>query len=270
MNLSISIANCLKPVILIGVLLFQSEISLATENLQIEQVMSDSDQDQIGIKRFSPKQRAAFEQWITDWTQRVVEQAPSYHISDSIPHWVASWPVHQSPNVNPTSKTASISRRQVNSIIYKNQNGRQIDLKDGSQWKIRSIDTSVAQYWLRGDSIRIESSTDIYYPYILKNESRDKQAQASLITPPSESGEVASHPSAYFEGSILIQNSTKDGVSLSLQDGTKWSIAPEDQYKVSNWIPKDRVKVEKNRQFLYSYTIKNLDSGEEARADKTR
>ena len=137
-----------------------------------------------------------------------------------------------------------------------------IELKDGSEWIISPYDTHKTRRWQRDDRIGIETTENIWRPYRLKNYTRTQVADAEMKQPASPSGEVAPEDSAYYQGAVLLSKIAGSGEVVSLQDGTSWAISPIDQIRAQNWQKDDRIRVEKNDDYLYPYALHNLDSGE--------
>lgn len=232
--------------------------------------MSQEEVDATGISNLTASQRYKFEQWLTNWTKKVLSQASTYHTSQTIPAWVDSWPDFIRPNADKKEARNKEARKQANSFIFRNFNGKIIELKNGSKWQIVPFDVAIAQYWKRDEVITIEKTQDLSRPYILKNEARDKQAAARQLNPPAPTGVRVNDPSSYFTGSVQLESVSSYGETISLKDKTRWKVALEDQFRVLNWRPRDRLRLKKQEGMLYQYQIVNLDSGEQIEANPLR
>lgn len=239
----------------------------ANLNLEVKEVMSQQEADATGISGMTPSQRYKFEAWLTSWTKKVLSQASTYHTSQTIPAWVESWPDYLNPNSNPHDPRIERMRKQSNSFVFRNFNGKVLELKNGSKWQIVPFDIAIVQYWTRDDVITIQKNKDLSRPYILINETKNKQAAARQLSTPNPTGSRASDPPSYFAESQQLESVGTYGESLLLKDKSKWKVALEDQFRVLNWRPKDRLRIKKQEGMLYHYEIVNLDSGEQINAN---
>lgn len=252
-------------------LFFLAISSLQASDLQLKQVMTDQEMESMGLHRATPQQKAALERWLTKWTQDVIAQAPTYHPGDSLSLWISSWPAYAQPKINKESPDAIKTRKAANSVIFRNYNGNIIELKDGSKWEIKAFEVPTTKYWQRDDRIRVEKkSEDLYHPYFLINETRSTQAMAKELVRASTTGQRSEDKPSYFANSKQIIQKEADGSRIELEDKTAWLIEPLSLDIAMKWKLRDRVKVENNNDFLYKYTITNLDSGESVRANKTK
>jgi len=250
------------------ILLFLCAISSLYGSLPMELAMSSNELEQTGINRLSGQQKRAFERWLESWTRRVLEQSPSYHPSASLEQWVRNWPEHtKAEQKDPDAATKS--RQESNQRIFRNNKGKTIELHDGSEWNIYSIDVKIAVKWKRGEVISITTSErDIRRPYILTNTLRNEEAGAVQVSPAHPYGERPPEPASYFQGSVSITTISPGGITITTNDNKTWKIAPLDQKPVlNNWQVNDRIKIQKSKDALYRYYIENLDSGDNALAN---
>lgn len=241
--------------------------ALAADSLPVEQIMTQDEAARIGLSDATPQQKQAFEAWMASWTRRVIEQAPSYRPGQPVSLWVQSWPPYANPKKTTLSKDELEERMKANQRIDKIKNdGGILELKDGSVWAVSPLYTYLTKNWLRGDTIKIEPSQNVLYTHLLTNINRDQQAEANLKQPPSPTGKKE-EPNEYKDTLPLLTASTT-GDSITLANGTTWSIAPVDMYKARTWQEHDRIRVEKADNFLYQYRLTNVDSGQVALANK--
>lgn len=245
----------------------------AAPPLSVDDVMSDVEQENTGVNRLSPQQRAAFEQWATSWTVRVIQQAPTFHPSQSLRSWINDWPEHMRPK-KPSQEEAIKSRKEANQRVFRNINGTILMLRDGSEWKICDIDQPSVRWWQRGQQILIsKAERDIVRPYILKNTGISDpgmaQAGATMVRPPNPTGQRPPDSAAYFRGSVILESIFNDGLktTISTSDHKTWTIAPINQLLIpAIWRPHDRLKVESSSDAAYRWKITNLDSGDDTLA----
>lgn len=72
---------------------------------------------------------------------------------------------------------------------------------------------------------------------------------------------ITTHPGAYHSPAHI----TIFGEQVQLQDGSIWSIYPDERYKVLNWLPTDVVVIMPNHSWLtgssYPYRLVNQNTG---------
>ncbi len=252
--------------------LSSSGVVFCSNEIEVTQVMTQEEAENIGLEKATPQQRKAFSRWLEKWTKNVIQQSSSYHPSESISDWIDSWPSFLKPNAQNSDPEVEKTRKAANQRIYKNTNGEKIELLDGSIWKIISFDQFTSKVWQRNDAIDVKKSEkDKMRPYILYNTTRNEQAGATLERAASPNFEHPSEPQKYFQGAQIVSGIDTQMGRITLGDGTKWKIAPVDQIKIqTNWKIRDRVRVEKSDDTLYRYKLTNLDSGDSALAIKMK
>lgn len=129
----------------------------------LDAVMSRADQDRTGVSKLSPKERAAFEQWLTDFAITVATKTAA---DAAAAPKAAAYP-------------AIGHKRWVKS---KADGGKFIKLEDGSLWEVSPIDKINTMLWLPLDDVVVVESKNPLYPYKLVGE-RDA-AEARLVTSP--------------------------------------------------------------------------------------
>jgi hypothetical protein len=236
---------------------------LHAEDLSVDQVMTQQEQENVGINRMSPLERAAFERWLDTWTRKVIQQAPTYHPSYTLSQWVQGWPGYmKTAPIAPT--VAAKERQEANQTIFRNKGGAVLELNDGSVWNICQIDHPVAQFWARNQRLVItrNQQADLVRPYILVNEQRQEQVGAVLAKTPNPQGRRSPDNPNYFRGSVLVKSITSDGITVALANGNTWIVAPTGQQVVQlTWSVGDRIRVERSSDAAYLYRLNNLDSG---------
>jgi hypothetical protein len=248
--------------------LFLCCISSLYGTLPMELAMSKQELEQTGINRLSSQQKRAFERWLESWTHRVLEQSSSYHPSVSLEQWVREWPEYtKTKQKNPDAATKS--RQEANQRIFRNNNGKTLELHDGSEWSIRPIDVKTAIKWKRDEPITITTSErDIRRPYILTNSARNEEVGATKVRSAHPYGEKPPEPASHFEGSVSIKSISADGTTVLTEDNKSWKIAPINRKRVeTDWRVNDRIRVQKSKDALYRYSINNLDSGDSVLAN---
>ena len=243
--------------------------SLFAENIPMQEIMTQDEMKKIGLDTATTQQKAAFEQWIGGWTQRVIEQAPSYRPGESLVLWIQKWPSYASPTKSKLSQKDIEARMRANQRVDRiRDNGATIELKDGSVWQVSPVYTYLSRRWVPGQVVEIGVSEDIYYKRTLRNINRDQLVLANMKTPPSPTGEKKPEDEAFYKGAQGLMDVSDRGETIRLQDNSQWKIAPVDQYKVRVWKTNDRIRVEPEDNFLYKYKLTNLDSGQTALANK--
>ena len=239
--------------------------SYAQEIVPLDRVMTKDEERAMGLDKMSDKQRMAMEHWLADWTHKVIDQSPTYRPGRSLTDWILNWPSYESAKNRKDTAKQDKARQVANMIVDKIRiNGEFVDLKDGSSWRIAPIYQYLSIQWRKGDRIEITPSENDLWPYNLHNNRLEQDAQAKQMKPPSPTGEEPPEEESYFEGSETILHIRGSGQFLELQNGTIWKIAPLDMMKVQGWHPNDRVRLEKSDNYLYRYTIHNLDNGQRA------
>jgi hypothetical protein len=239
--------------------------------------MSKQEQQETGVDQMTPQQKQAFEKWSGSWTQKVLKQSPTYHNSMNLRNWVSQWPLAEQPNTTATPNEVAEQQKQINKIIDKiRDNGKTVELKDGSVWKITDIDAKKVLTWNRGDKVDWVKSYSSYPGYYMTNlmendpnlnSNVNAVAGAEMIKPPAPNGIKPPEPPGYFRDSSRISTIQTKGWTLTLENGTSWKIAPRDWAGVMRWQRGDRVRPEKSSDILYTYNLLNLDSGQQAQGN---
>src|SRR5437879_7247378 len=84
--------------------------SLFSDPLSIDEIMTKEEQEKTGIDSLDPEQTKEFESWIEGFVRKVINQAPTYHQSETLSQWIKRWPKYLSPTQNPTNEEAAIER----------------------------------------------------------------------------------------------------------------------------------------------------------------
>lgn len=238
---------------------------LAAESIPAQQVMTPEEKKNIGYDKLSSEEKRAFDQWVATWTLHVLEQSSSYRPGQNLSSWIQSWPSHANPTKTELTQDEINQRIQSNQMVDRvRTNGEFIDLRDGSTWHISPFFRYLTQNWQKGQTIEVQPGTNQMHPWLLHNISRGEVAEADMVSGPSPTGKRPDESPEHYVGAIAVQSTTPQGDLLSLADGTQWKVAPTDQFKVKNWNPADRIRVEPSENFLYKYKFTNLDTGETA------
>ncbi len=232
------------------------------------QVMTDQEIQAIGLK--TPEQKKAFSQWLEKWAIKAIQEAPTYHPSQTISAWIDTWPDFMKPNANIRDPKVQQALKLAHQKIFRNMNGEKIELLDGSIWSIISFDQPTAQLWQRNDDVNVKNNEkDLMRPYIMYNTTREEQVACRMEQASRVSKNTPSDPNSYFVGSQPVTAIDIQNWTVSLKNKTKWRIAPTDQIKVQElWKLQDRIRVEKNNDVMYPFRLHNLDSGDTVLANK--
>lgn len=117
----------------------------------IEAQMTPKQKKRTGVARLSEKQKAALQQWIDS----------NYVAKENKPRLAAK-------------TLAPIIEQNLN-------NGRNIQLSDGSLWEINPSDTPITQSWITPVEIAVSDSHDPTYPYILTNSLTGSSVKARKV-----------------------------------------------------------------------------------------
>ena len=244
--------------------------------LDVTQVMTQEDMAKTGIGKLSYAEKVQFDTWLTQWTQAVVNQSGSYHSSKTIPEWIKEWPAYaqplQNPHPTPVQEEKLVEEKaEANRVIDKIRNdGEVLELKDGSVWLVSPYDRHKTRRWQRNDAISISTTENVWRPYRLKNITRIQVADAELKQEASPTGEKSPEDPEYFADSIGVEQVFDRGELVVLVDKTTWKIAPADQIRAKTWKKDDRIRVAKTDNYLYQYSLSNLDSGETVLANDSK
>lgn len=123
--------------------------------LSLDKIMTKEEQQQTGLSKLSPKERAALEEWLTRFAINfAMEMTKKSSVYPGVgqKHWV---------------------REKID-------NGALIKLEDGSLWQISPFDRINTMLWLPIDDVIVIESKNPHYPYMLIGE-RDT-AEAKLLS----------------------------------------------------------------------------------------
>jgi hypothetical protein len=228
----------------------------SNQTVELSKVMSLQEQQETGVYRLTFQEKQALEKWLTSWTIRLLNEGSG---SDSAFFTNETLP----PELNTVKR------------VFRNEGN--IELSDGSLWKISPVDLFRASSWLPRDKIEIAKSQDLYYPYTLTNYSTKVSVGAQRLSgatfPTQENGTMSQNNPSQVEkpeappiwkpyGQIKITAVQGRGSFIALSDQSSWYIAPNDRYTVRNWYVGDSVSIQrdpKNTHPSYPYII-NLNS----------
>ena len=157
----------------LGVVVFAADTP--NKILSLNKIMTKTEQDRTGVSKLSAKEKAALEEWLTDFVIGIAAQKSNVYPGVGQEHWV---------------------KETVDSGAF-------IRLEDNSLWEISPIDTINTILWLPIDNIIVIESTNALYPYKLVGE-RDI-AEAKLLTA------SALHLGGH-NGDIDLYNSTGESI----------------------------------------------------------
>jgi|GEM_PF-6993845 len=249
--------------------------SLFCESLSLDDITTEDEQMKMGLNKLTAPERDAFEAWLGKWTLSVIKNAPSHQTGESFATWLQKWPKGTSP-IKKTESHANIEARlEYNKVIFKvSGDGKTIELKDGSVWKVADYETYKTRKWQRDDPISIEKTAYTFPPYILTNNAvhqysswaTQKTADCEMIRPPSEQATPPPEKKSYYEGAKTVKSVSYNGDLVTLSNNASYDITPVDQLKTRNWKSNDRISVANSNDVMFPITLKNLDSGEDVGA----
>jgi hypothetical protein len=168
--------------------------------LSLDAVMSKADQDRTGVSKLSLKERAALEQWLTDFAITVATKTAA--------------DAALSPKA---AAYAGIGQKHW--VKSKADGGAFIQLEDGSLWEVSPIDKINTMLWLPLDDVVVVQSKNPLYPYKLVGE-RDA-AEAKLVTSSRSGSATEAH-----DGNIELFASTGSAVAY---------VSPENDMTIYLW-----------------------------------
>lgn len=107
----------------------------------INDLMSIEDQQRTGVIKLSQKQKMELATWITEHCYR-------------------------SPKCTSPENASSTSHLSISLNVY---NGKILQLSDNSVWEVAPEDRTISQGWLNSVPLKLSSSGDQKYPYMLTN-----------------------------------------------------------------------------------------------------
>ena len=132
--------------------------------LPLDQVMTKQDQEQTGISKLSPKEREAFEAWLTQFALRAVQASNS------------------APATKPRAAGAYAGAASGHWIKRIVERGKIVELEDGSLWELSSFSRVDAILWLPVEKIVVTGGDMPGYPYKLVNPDSKSAADAKLLS----------------------------------------------------------------------------------------
>lgn len=140
-----------KAFILLSFLLVSFAL-FAQSNWTFDDLMSNREKKRTGIKKLTPRQQEALQQWINKHFE-VKESSFSAHL--------------------PT----------ISEVMH---SGKYLKLTDHSVWEIDPSDRPVVQGWLTPAKIKVKTGSDPEYPFLLVNQDTKTRVKAKKIAPLSE------------------------------------------------------------------------------------
>ncbi|HSX26684.1 MAG TPA: hypothetical protein VLE89_06730 [Chlamydiales bacterium] len=124
------------------------------------------------------------------------------------------------------------------SLIAVSATGDQVELEDGSVWKINSYDGYKALNWRTTDPLTITQNHRWFssYTYKIVNKNTGSSVEAKLFLGPVKDGEYTKY----------IYTLDKDRGEIYLTDTTHWEISSGDSYIFRDWAPNDSIIIGSN------------------------
>lgn len=138
----------MKKVLLI-LFCFITTLAFAQSDWTFDELMSNRDKRKTGIKKLTPKQKQALQEWINT----------HFEVKDS------SFSGHL-----PT----------VSEVMH---SGKYVSLSDKSTWEIAPHDQSIVRSWLTPSKISVKKSKNSEYPYMLVNQDTKTSVEAKKVSP---------------------------------------------------------------------------------------
>ena len=137
-----------------------------SKQLLLDEVMNKEDQKKSGVAYLTPNQRSVLESWINKNCNCVTN--------------------NPTQDKDPTNLSLSINI----------ENGKKIQLSDGSLWEIDPKDYANSQTWLSPFPIKIVPSNDRDFPSLLVNKNTGNSIKAKKIDPSSTTPSQTLNPPA--------------------------------------------------------------------------
>lgn len=120
---------------------------------------------------------------------------------------------------------SSSAHRLIGIVIDNDQYNLQ--LEDGSEWRIHNFDGNKALNWRANDPLTITQNTRWFtkYNYVIINKSNGTKVEAKLFRGPIVNGEF----------SRVIISLDKDHKEIMLNDGTHWEVSYLDSSVFNDW-----------------------------------
>ena len=203
----------------LGVVVFAADTP--NKILSFNKIMTKTEQDRTGVSKLSAQEKAALEEWLTDFVISIAAQKSNVYLGIGQEHWV---------------------KETIDSGAF-------IRLEDNSLWEISPIDIINTILWLPIDNVIVIESTNPLYPYKLVGE-RDI-AEAKLLTTTQSALRLGGH-----NGDIDFYNSTDE----SIGDGqpTRSVIESKIDGDFEGWEGETIVKLENGQiwqqsEYHYNY-----------------
>lgn len=122
-------------------------------SLSLDKIMTKDEQINTGIIKLSDKERKNLEKWLKKWTLSVLTLTKEKEYAGvGSGHWISE-----------------------------NSDGKIIELEDGSNWLVPSIDRIYSSLWLVTDEITVLVNRNDFYPYKLVNTDSKEVVEAKYI-----------------------------------------------------------------------------------------
>lgn len=111
--------------------------------------------------------------------------------------------------------------------------GDQVELEDGSVWKINTYDGYKALNWRSNDPLSITQNSRWFssYTYKIVNKNTGSSIEANLFLGPIKDGEYTKY----------IYTIDQNVGELVLTDSTHWEVSSSDSYIFRDWAPNDAI-----------------------------
>lgn len=245
-------------------LCFMQSDLLQSSELQLDQIMTQDELDQTGVAKLTPEQKEALQRWLDSWTKKAISQAASYRVGENLNSWIKLWPKYLQPNLPMTEEERVAEQKKLNLKVFRIYNtGKELELMDGSRWSIATRDQPEVSLWVQGEPVEIKETGARFPKYLITNIPRQEVAGADQMQPPSETGKVTPEPGSFYKGAVRVTAVGWYGDTITLSDGTVWTIKLSEELISQRWHVDDRIRVDTtNEERYYPETLTNLDTGD--------
>ncbi len=184
-----------------------------------DDLATPSEQKEMGISRLKSGEKQKLEEWIGDWSARIVETA-------------AERGTLNYPGVG-----------NVFSVQEVLEQGQYIVLDNGSRWEVAAGDRTEARYWNPREKVSVAISTTLKYPKKLLREN-GTSVDVFFVSQPEST-----------KASYTLKALHQDGQYLQLSDLSVWEISRLHQLQTLKWNLGDTIIITLEGDFLYPYTL---------------
>jgi hypothetical protein len=151
------------------------------------------------------------------------------------------------------SVNASISVGSSHWIKDKIDDGKIIQLEDGSLWQVSLLDAIDSALWLRLDNITVIEGNTPGYPYKLVNSDKNELVDVKPLKVASASAPIS------LGSGHWIKSKIDDGKIIQLEDDSLWQVSSLDVIDSALWLTLDSITVIQGNDPSYPYKLVNTN-----------